>query len=407
MTEQEKIDRMFRDAFKVLTKKMEGLPHNLQNVHTPFDLCNEMIERAERYAPLHGQTHLTFNIEFLDVLLYNYKIEAERIWFITDCPQKKIIVQQYERFKGVNVILVNNILNWETNMKFDRIWGNPPYQAPRIKRMDSDKNYTGRNSVLWDKFVIKSLSILKDKGFLCFIHPSKWRRVDSELWEIMKNKQIHYLEIHDFDDGVKTFGCQTRYDWYILQNEKVFCPTKVIDQFGIESSIDLRESIFIPNGMLKETIPLLAKRDGKRIKILYSCAYHHQHENMRKIKDCQYKYPCVWSIDRNGNVNLWYSNTNEEGHFGIPKVIFPSGHYGSVDVLVDKEGEYGMTEFAKGIVDLPENLENIAKAMRTEKFKKIAMCISTATTELDRHALSLFKRDFWKEFVDKNGNKIA
>lgn len=84
--------------------------------------------------------------------------------------------------------------------------------------------------------------------------------------------------------------------------------------------------------------------------------------------------------------------------FFVPKVIFGSGATG---FIVDEIGEYGLTQFAVGIVDDEENLPNIAKALDSQPFKRIVQATSMSKAELDRKILGLFKKDFWKEFIPK------
>jgi type II restriction/modification system DNA methylase subunit YeeA len=63
-----------------------------------------------------------------------------------------------------------------------------------------------------------------------------------------------------------------------------------------------------------------------------------------------------------------------------------------------------MTQWAYAIVDEIENLENIKKAMESEKFNKL-MSLTDGVTGVGRHrynrkVISTFRKDFWKEFLD-------
>src|ERR1019366_4268868 len=110
-------------------------------------------------------------------------------------------------------------------MKFDVIAGNPPYNKSRGEERDGKPQ--GQGAVLWDAFVVKSLDLLKDGGYLCYVHPQLWRKPEQEMWSLMTSHQIHHLDIHGEDDGRKTFGVGTRYDWYILQKIAVKGATTV------------------------------------------------------------------------------------------------------------------------------------------------------------------------------------
>jgi len=99
-------------------------------------------------------------------------------------------------------------------MKFDCCIGNYPYQRPKNRQTEAVKGVCG--STLWDKFAKKVFELCKDDGCICAIHPAQWRKLDNNLFELFKNKSIKYLEMHNMQDGLKTFGVQTGYDWYVV-----------------------------------------------------------------------------------------------------------------------------------------------------------------------------------------------
>ena len=83
--------------------------------------------------------------------------------------------------------------------------------------------------------------------------------------------------------------------------------------------------------------------------------------------------------------------------FGVKKVIFGSGATG---FIVDKTGEYGMTQWATGIADDNlENLDGIARALNSIGFKDFILSTSVSKAEINRKILKYFNKDFWKEFV--------
>ena len=143
-----------------------------------------------------------------------------------------------------------------------------------------------------------------------------------------------------------------------------------------------------------------------KVEILSDSAYHHQREHLNEKQTDTFKYPCVYTITKQGEcINLYYSSTNEKGHYGVPKVIFSNGA-GCVPVI-DEKGEYGLTEFACGIVDDVENLHLIQKAMMTEKFLEIMKaCQMQGFNRYSWKVMRCFRKDFWKEFVDENGKEI-
>ena len=173
--------------------------------------------------------------------------------------------------------------------KFDVIPGNPPYQKGNGNK--------GAGNILWDKFVTKADELVKDGGYVCLVHPSVWRKAGHVLQPVILNG-MQYLEIHNEKDGQKTFGANTRYDWYVRQKGKVATETLVKDQTGTESTVDLSAWGFVPNSDFALVGRLLAGPNDERVSILHSeSAYSARslpsHEGrkqwMAKTKDCSRK----------------------------------------------------------------------------------------------------------------------
>jgi len=285
---------------------------------------------------------------------------------------------------------------WDVE-KFDVIVMNPPYQE--LKEGNTKSN------AIWDKFVIKTINQLVDGGYLVAVHPDSWRRIDGDFTNVkslMKSKQMLYLELHDTNDGMKTFGVKTTYDFYCLHNVPNITFTTIKCMDGTKQRVDISKMEFIPNGMYKEFEKLIAKNDEERVNILYSrSAYGNDKSHMNKEQIGEYKYPCVYLTYKDGTIKFWYSNTKEMGHFGIPKVIWSNG--GGTTPIIDEKGEYGVMNFAYSIVDDVKNLPFIKKAMQNPDFIKL-MSFSDGMTSTNIHrynkkAISLFRKDFWKEFL--------
>ena len=128
----------------------------------------------------------------------------------------KLLIDPYTEYKlnynEGNTLEIDIKDKWDID-GFDAVIGNPPYNLTENSR-----------NTLWDLFVKYSIQILKSNGLLLYVHPALWRKPVSNkskiygLFELMtKTNTIIYLEIHDTKDGVKTFKCGTRYDYYLLK----------------------------------------------------------------------------------------------------------------------------------------------------------------------------------------------
>ena len=297
--------------------------------------------------------------------------------------------------------------------KFDIVVMNPPYNDGNTNR--------GSAHVLWDKFVEKALetSLIID-GYLVAVHPDGWRSIGNgfkKVKNLLKSKQMLYLELHNTNDGFERFGAYTTYDFYCVRNTENLgnfnTKIKCMDDFmkkedgtierikGVIERADISKLSFIPNGMYDAFQKLMPKKGEETVNILYDCNYHIQKEYVSKEQTEEFKYPVVYVTYKDGSMKLRYSSTNTKGHFGIPKVIFSNG--GASCPVVDAKGEYAMTQFAYAIVDDVQNLERIKQAMLNPEFWKL-MSFSDGTTGVGRHrynwkAIRLFRKNFWIDFL--------
>jgi Eco57I restriction-modification methylase len=278
--------------------------------------------------------------------------------------------------------------------KFDVIVMNPPYQE--------QKEGNRKTQTLWDKFIFKTIENLNEGGYLTAVHPSGWRNVDGmfkDIQKLLRSKQILYLEFHNEKDGLKTFGAETRYDFYCLQNVSCTLNTKVKCQDGKIERVDISKLEFIPNGMFDLFKKCLPKNGEDVVKILRDSSYHTQRPHMSKVQTDEFKYPCVYTVKKGDNKTLWYSNSNKNGHFNIPKFIWSNFRISSGGTIIDINGEYGLTQFAYAIIDSPENLSHIKKAFDSELFRELMENCSFSYLSINPKPISLFRKDFWMDFI--------
>ena len=272
---------------------------------------------------------------------------------------------------------------------FDAVIGNPPYN-------DNSGN-KGKGHTLWTKFIEISLEKWINKGgYLLYVNPSLWRQADHPLQTIMKQYQIEYLEIHDEADGVKIFNCNTRYDWYLINKVPYYKNSEIKTQLGEIVFKDLSKMNFIPNYNYDFIDKLV--NGVEKINILHSeSSYEVRKKWMSHTNNEEYKYPCVYSINRKNDVKFKWSSLNSKGMFGKSKVIFGSGATG---FIIDENGEYGLTQWATGIEDKIENLNQIKNVISSKKFMdEVIKATSVSKAEINRKILKYFKKDFWKEFI--------
>jgi hypothetical protein len=314
----------------------------------------------------------------------------------------------YVMFKYKDLPITYKIYDEKINMKFDVGLGNPPYQKTQVA-----KGKRGGGETLWDKFVIKTLNdVVKEGGYLCFIHPTLWRKPQSEksssreVNKLMMSKQIHYLEMHNTIDGMKTFEAGTRYDWYVMENTEIYKPTIINGEDRVNVEVDLRNYKFIPNFNLDFFNKLLPTNNNEEtVGIIFNRTnYGTDKDWVIDTLDETHIYPLIHSTPK-GGTRYKYSSRNDKGHFGIPKVIF--GDSGIYDVIIDMNGEFGMTQHSMAIqVTNLEEAENIKKVLLSKKFTKFLETCMWSNFQIDWRLFSYLKKDFWKEFLDNDVNII-
>lgn len=310
---------------------------------------------------------------------------------------KKMLYKQFGLQKELDAepnLYYNNILEEQLDMKFDVIVMNPPYQAPQ-----DASGKRGGGDLLWHKFVKKSINEwTKKDGHICAVHPSGWRKPESDrskykgLYNLMTHEhQMEYLEIHDTKDGMRTFGAGTRYDWYTIAKGKTGSTT-VKDQNGAISQVDLAQYDWLPNHSFDVVFGLIG--DGGDV-IFNVSNYETRKRWTNTDKDSNFKYPLVHSTAKKGN-KFWYSSRNDNGHFGVSKVIF--GDSGINDVIIDTEGNFGMTQHAMAIpVKNKKDAVLLRDFLMSENFKDILSACSWSNFQIDWRMFLSFKEGFWRD----------
>jgi hypothetical protein len=281
---------------------------------------------------------------------------------------------------------------------FDLVIQNPPYN-------DSSGN-KGANHTLWDKFTVKAIeSWLKPGGYLVAVHPGNWRQGNSGVFPLFKEKQLHYLEIHNSTDGQKTFKCGTSYDWYILENTSRYMKTTVVGEDGARSEIDMGEWTFLPNMMHEYIKGLLTDDVTNRLDITRDRSVYATDNKkglVSKEKTDKYCYPLINSIKKDGSIDFRYTCDDTQAgkgqlpQFGRTKFIFCNG----AGCYKDMTGDIGFTEWGFAIYDTPENVEKIEIAFKTKEFTNIINALKIVPSQkCNPEVMKLFRKDFWKDLL--------
>jgi len=310
-----------------------------------------------------------------------------------NCKVCKRIFNMIDKTAEPNIIQAD-FLEWKAPNKFDIIIGNPPYQ----KQVGKTKTQS-----IWENFFDKSILLLKIDMYLLLIHPSSWRSPSGSRKHILDKileLDLQYLYMCSYECSSKYFkGVSTNFDYYCLKNtvdrNNI---TTINDTDNIQHKINLNNLTFIPNGKFNEFLELMTKPTEKTVNIIFERSmYGNDKKNMSKTRNKEFKFPCVYSITLKNGILFMYSNENK-GMFGTPKVIWSNGA-GTYPIL-DLKGEYGLTNFANGIIDEPKKLPLIKKALESEKFIDLMKYgVFGQNHKYNWQVIKTFKKDFWKEFI--------
>ena len=316
------------------------------------------------------QTHILQN------MLYNVEINHNNVSLMREILGEKSNIYNCD------------FLTWEPpdNIHFDVIIGNPPFNALRqFKKKNS--------ATLWDKFVSIILTkYFKNNNFLIFIHPPRWRAIDSTLFEIMarKNSLLH-LEMYHFSDGLKIFNSETRFDWYIIKqgSHNLITTIQDINKKIYKINLNNWKWNFIPNFDLLFIEELLNKSENNCFKLLYSrTQFASDKKWTNSIQNSEFKYPLIHSTPKK-QIRYYYTNTlhppvrNNIPMYNIKKIIFGEG--GSHNPVIDIEGKYGITESSMAIIinNLYEG-EIIYNVLISDKFKNLVKAFNTDYFRINR-----------------------
>jgi len=391
-------------------------------VFTPLWLVERMINKVPEEFYRHPEYKIlgpSVGIGNFQVGLYYKLMETLKDKIPNDEKRRKHILENMlymVELNQDNKEILENILNPERKYKlnircgdfltmdvlkefgvregFDMVIENPPYNSGK-------KLGAAANKSIWDKFVEKSLDVIKPGGYLVMVHPGNWRRPEHKLWKPLTSNQILYLEIHNVQDGKKTFQSDTRYDWYVLKKTPVHTITNVIDERGGKISVDFRKLNFLPNYFINEIQSLVVKNEkgsgnSGKLDIYYDASTYHGSKPHSKTKTGNYKFPFVYGINKNG-LTLLYSDLdiNKTKQSGWSKVMISKGLYPYP--YNDYNAEYGMSEITFGIpISSKRQGEEIIKTIDSPFFDEVFKATKWGAFNIDHRMFKHFDKEFYK-----------
>ena len=162
--------------------------------------------------------------------------------------------------KGYKNVLKQDFEHWETEMKFDIIVGNPPYEAADTDgRKDQAKN-------LWSKFTKKSFDLVKDDGYVALVTPASWLSPAADVGKGESGirffrdyfQKLSTIKLN-INECARHFNVGSTFSYFVVKNTPAAAYTTNITTEQDSYDIDLRSINFLPISMSRESISINKK----------------------------------------------------------------------------------------------------------------------------------------------------
>jgi hypothetical protein len=273
-----------------------------------------------------------------------------------------------EKFGPDANIFHQDYLSWNTDLKFDFIIGNPPYNCDGVKKVPTKTNTNKKDDgkTIWPDFMKKNISLLKEGGMMNVVVPCLWMKPDKAgMYDLLLKYQIEKLHAYHSSAVMKTFNyqVQTPLCYFLL--------TKRENQGKIQL-YDQQKKTYIDFSLQKHMpIPLcFSSIVNKFLKMV------HQYGALKVIKTnmppnnakisanpclgLESDYPfkniktTVLNKDKTPSIQVNYSDT-PLAHHGERKIVMAHKMYGFP--YLDKEGTYGISSRDNYIINNRSNNE--------------------------------------------------
>jgi len=392
-----------RELSNIIDKYLIPQKHEKKSnaeVSTPFKLRQEMLDKMpiefwksikKVFEPCAGKGG--FIVDIIDRFMNGlkdvipneknrYKTIVEECLYFSDINSTnificKLLIDPYNEYQlNMNE---GNTLELDIKEKwgidgFDAIIGNPPYQP-------SSNNKKGGKSI-WDEFVRYSLNILKENGLLLYVHPALWRKPENKMRDVMFNKQIHYLSIHNKVEGNKIFGATTRFDHYLMENTNPYKKSKVYFEDKNTYKIMINNDLpFIPNFGWSIFSKIINKLNDNGINLIGDSDCHTMRTYVSKNEKEGFNYKLLNSISKTKGKTYCYSSRPHKCQ-SKKKVIFSNGE--TIVPFYDN-GQLGVTQGGLYIiVDTDEIGEKLIKYLNTNIIKLVVKATKWSNFETNK-----------------------
>ena len=393
-------------------------------VFTPPSLIHEKLDKLEEYCP---DIWTNPNRTFLDpangignypALVYQRLMKGLVDVFPNELERKKHILENmlymcelepknvevskklFDPDNNYTLNLVNcsffelNTLEEWGISKFDVIMGNPPYNSGGIRSSTGKKLTKGKKTeTIWPKFVEKSMSLLKESGYLVFVHPLSWLKTSHSVHDVLLEKHVLWMMLWDNIKALSTLNGKIPVSSYILHNVKntknVTCIKSVVQskKLQTESSVILKKEYSIPlayHSIFEKIIQKIEENPELKLEVKTQTV---------KADSTSFKLPDDYTSDEMLGIDTYRI---KDGYFvkkmktihpdmNVPKLII--ANKASFSGIILDDGKLGLVGNHKYYI-VGENLDMIKKIFDIKLSKIISHYTKYGQDFLDRDAFS-------------------
>jgi len=206
--------------------------------------------------------------------------------------------------KGYTNVFKTDFLDWSSDMKFDIIIGNPPYQGTNT--VDSDR-IQPKNHNLWTKFIHKSFNeLVKDDGYVAFVTPDSWMSPTNDVFQLFQKNQLHSV---DLNCG-QYFDVGSSFTSWIAQKTPV---TK--ETVFNSAKVNLKDFPYLPRDLTNslEIHKKVINYNSPRIPVVSDTTCHSSKSCVSKEINNEFIYPLLHTNaqTRYGNIKSKFYDNNK------------------------------------------------------------------------------------------------
>lgn len=362
--------KFFNEFFtpcELIEKMLSHIPQNIwDNIHAKWldPTC------GEGYFLLIVFEKLFFNENYI----FHFPKEEERkkhilqnLYFNDINPENTGKIKGFTGFKDCKMnIYTMDFLQWNPDLLFDVIIGNPPFQTPSNNYLSGPMR-KGSRKKMYEKVIEHSLTFLKKDGYMSFISPTNLWSGKGALKNTLYEKLVtKYSPVYIYLNNLKKrwfpkVGQNLKMCYFVLVNEPYCGVTSIENTDGVVSLTLKNRSVNPVENWTAENDALISRFLGNKNKFI-------------RTKEIPVEV---------GDV-LYMQNPERIAHVLLSDKLQKDSHYGEEKYILFRmkpfEGMYDKGDYllAPQIFFLP---------------------LSEFTKEEKKNIISFFESDIWKRMV--------